>query len=89
MTSPTYGADVFYVKTGTSLADGSEPALYYVPVGGETRVTIPNMDLSSVNAVGIPAKQAPTVIYRKETDGSFLVPAALVSQFTAVVSRRI
>jgi hypothetical protein len=89
MTSPTYGADIFYVKTGTALPDGSEPAIYYVPVGGETRVTMPNMNLASGNAVGIPAKQAPTVIYRKEPDGSFLVPPASVAQFTAVVSKRI
>jgi len=95
--SPHYGAELF--KTGplgvagtlslTEGADGVEPSSVYVPVGGETRVTFATLDLSSVSAVGIPSPHAPTVIYQKETDGSFLVPPALVANFQAVVGKRI
>ena len=92
MASPTSGSDIWLMGPNglsTTVVAGVEPSSTYVPVGGETRVTFPLMDLSSVAAVGIPGNHAPTVIYRKESDGSFLVPPALVARFTAVVSKRI
>jgi hypothetical protein len=92
MTSGTTGSDIWLLGPNglsTTVVGGVEPSSVFVPVGGETRVTFPLLDLSSVSAVGIPANHAPQVIYLKETDGSFLVPPALVAQFTAVVSKRI
>lgn len=94
--SPHYGAEFWSCgPTGipgtVSLTEvgGVEPSSVYVVVGGETRVTIPNLDLSSVYAVGIPSMHAPTVVYTKGSDGSFLIPPSEVARFTFVVSRRI
>jgi hypothetical protein len=90
--SGTSGSDIWLLGPNglsTTVVGGVEPTSTYVPVGGETRVTFPLLDLSSVAAVGIPGNHAPQVVYLKETDGSFLVPPALAAQFSAIASKRI
>jgi hypothetical protein len=92
MANGTAGSDAWLVGPNglsTTVIGGVEPTSVYVPVGGETRVSFPNLDLSSVTAVGIAANHAPQVVYLKETDQSFLVPPALVARFTTVVNKRI
>jgi hypothetical protein len=78
--------------SATSLPDGSEPANYYVPVGGETQVPLPT-SFYGVTGIGVTQPHAPQVIYRVIGDnpGPFyvLVPPADVARVTAVIRTRI